>query len=144
MPDVAIVASFPNEYEKDILIQVCERRKGNVVYVSQLARFGYSGAKLLLIYFNNAPLGVPFILKVALTKDIEREYNAVVQMRNWVQDCDLADDHIYKSGKWSALLYEHRGTDQPSPRAENPRSFRELLFCSDKKFSRKSLLSPLE
>lgn len=139
---VRIVPSFPDEVETDLIKQVCRHRGRPQIYVSPFPRFGLSGAKLLLLYFNLEPQGLPFLIKIAGVQDIKREFAAVDRMRDFVQDCRLAEQKIFYSKERAALLYPHLGTDQPKG-AETPLSFREVLYCPEHSFLKESLPSCL-
>ncbi len=143
LPRISIFTDFPNKVEKDLLKQICRGRGRKTIHVSQFPRFGFSGAKLLLVYFDKNPQGVPFLAKVAEIADIQQEFQAVDSIRDLVADCSLEENKPFTSGRLGALLYRHRGTDQPAG-AEQPVSFREVLYCPESRFSRQDLESTLE
>ncbi len=113
-----IRSDFSDGLDNKLLKKVCRQQKRPNVYVSSFRRFGLSGARLLLIYFDREPKGVPFLLKVDSLKKTQDEYNATKELGRLVQEAHLAADCVFSaedsSGKrFGALLYIHHGADGP-------------------------------
>ncbi len=143
-PKITIYSDFLNKYDKQLLIKICKKREANNIHISQFKRFGFSGAKLLLAYFNKYASGLPFLVKVAQKNDIQSEYQAINSMKNHVRDCSLlASDKCFSSGDWGMLIYHHAGTNTCS-NAQTPKSLREVLYCKDTDFSKEDLTKTLK
>ena len=133
MPNAPEIRSdFSDGLESQLLSKVCRQQKRHNVYVSSFRRFGLSGARLLLIYFDREPKGVPFLLKVASLKKTQDEYDATKALGLLVQEARLAADCVFSakdpSGKkFGALLYIHHGADGPVGAAD-PKALRELIY----------------
>jgi len=120
-----IKSDFPNAVEKQLIAQVCRRRKRGRAYVAPFARFGFSGARLLRVYLNNKPIGVPYLLKVAKFAKAKKEFAGTRILKSDVGDVDFVEDHLFSttdlSGqKWGALLHFDLGK----------RTLRELVYNS--------------
>src|SRR5260370_21371191 len=127
-----IRSDFSDGLDNKLLKKVCRQQKRPNVYVSSFRRFGLSGARLLLIYFDREPKGVPFLLKVDSLKKTQDEYNATKELGRLVQEAHLAADCVFSaedsSGKrFGALLYIHHGADGPLGAAD-PKALRELIY----------------
>jgi hypothetical protein len=135
-----IRSDYSDGLESKLLKKVCRRRDSRNVYVSVFPRFGFSGARLLLVYFKKRPAGLPFLLKIARLKKAEDEHTATKVLASDVADANFAEDCVFSAsdskGKWGALLYRHRGTDRPAE-ATVPQALRELIY--DPKTSKNSL-----
>ena len=57
--EIVVKSDFPNITQKEIIKKICEERKCLNAFVSPFKRYGYSGANLLLIFFNEEPVGLP-------------------------------------------------------------------------------------
>lgn len=141
MPSALKIRSdFSDGLESKLLKKVCRRRDCHNVYVSFFPRFGFSGARLLLVYFKKRPAGLPFLLKIARLKKAEDEHAATRVLASDVEDANFAEDCVFSAsdtkGKWGALLYRHRGTDRPAE-ATVPQALRELIY--DSKTSKSAL-----
>jgi hypothetical protein len=73
---INIRSDFSDGLESKLLTKVCRRRKRYDIYVRPFPRFGFSGARLLLVYFKNRPAGLPFLLKVAPLRKAISEHAA--------------------------------------------------------------------
>ena len=135
---VTIISNFPNQIETDLIRQICICRKRHSINVSMFPRFGFSGAKILLVYFSSNPEGLPFLIKIAQSKAIEEEFAAVEIMRDYVEDCRLEEHKIFKANDRAALLYINKGTDQPVG-AQHPLAFSEVLFSPEDIFPKEKL-----
>jgi hypothetical protein len=128
---IRIRSDFSDGLESKLLRKVCRRRKCTNVYVTDFMRFGFSGARLLLLYFKKQPAGLPFLLKVAKLKKAKHEHAATKVLASDVEDATFAEDCVFQAtdsrGKWGALLYHHRGTDR-SAEAAAPRALREVIY----------------
>jgi hypothetical protein len=130
-PHIRIRSDFSDGLESKLLRKVCHRRGCRDVYVGYFRRFGFSGARLLLVYFKKQPGGLPFLLKVAEFKKAKDEHIATKILESDVQDARFAVDCVFSAvdskEKWGALLYEHRGADRPAEAAA-PRVLRDLVY----------------
>ena len=131
---IVVKSNFPNITQKDIIKKICEERKCLDAFVSTFKRYGYSGANLLLIFFNEEPVGLPYILKIAQKSDIEKEYAAIKIMRDFVTDCRLEIDKRFFQNDWGGLLFSHRGTDQPQ-NADEVMTLSNVLFRNRKGYT---------
>ena len=120
---IDIRTDFPTELEKHLIRKVCRDRNRCYVYVGHFARFGLSGARLLLLYFSRRPDSLPFLLKVAKFEKAERELKATALLKDDVQDANSAAQSSLFSATdehgihWGALLYKHHAAESPqSPR----------------------------
>src|SRR5262245_1739132 len=101
-------------WDQELLEKLCLRRGYQVVSVSMLPRFGFSGARLFIVNFTER--GLPEILKVAPIDKAREEFDALHSMREvGVEDCNRVCDANEKllvsdSGDWGAILYPHMGT----------------------------------
>jgi len=127
--EIVVKSDFPNITQKEIIKKICEERKCLNAFVSPFKRYGYSGANLLLIFFNEEPVGLPYILKIAQKCDIEKEYAAIKIMRNFVTDCRLEIDKRFFQNDRGGLLFLHRGTDQPQ-KADEVLTLSNVLFSN--------------
>ena len=127
---IVVRSDFPDTIQEKIIQQICKERKRLNSFVSPFKRFGYSGANLLLIFFNKKAVGLPYILKIAQKCDIEKEYAAIEIMRDFVTDCKLEIDKRFFQNDRGGLLFPHRGTDKP-------RKADEVMTLSDVLFSNK-------
>jgi hypothetical protein len=128
--EIVVRSDFPDTIQEKIIQQICKERKRLNSFVSPFKRFGYSGANLLLIFFNKKAVGLPYILKIAQKCDIEKEYAAIEIMRDFVTDCKLEIDKRFFQNDRGGLLFPHRGTDKP-------RNADEVMTLSDVLFSNK-------
>lgn len=110
---VIIHSDFPGQRESELLKQICGARSSRHVYVKMFKRYGFSGSKLLLVFFFSTQKGVPYLIKIGRLNDINKEYEAVKSMKNLVSDCNLEEDRIFQYDDVGALIYKHRGTDNP-------------------------------
>jgi hypothetical protein len=146
-----IRTDFPGRVEAKLLQDICRVRKANSVFIRQFARFGFSGAKLLLAYFGERPFGTPFLVKIAELKETQDEFDATASLQNLVQDASLAENRVFKAngndsedpGQWGALLYIHRGADAASSEAVAPLALREVAFAKEHEFSTSKLQETL-
>lgn len=141
MPSALKIRSdFSDGLESKLLKKVCLRRNCLNVYVTAFGRFGFSGARLLLVYFKKRPAGLPFLLKIAKLKKAEDEHAATKVLASDVEDANFAEDCVFSASdgdrKWGALLYRHRGTDRPAEAAA-PQALREIIY--DPKISKSAL-----
>ncbi len=140
---VNIYTGFPTPGETDLIKQISESYGRDRIHVSQLLRFGFSGAKLILAFFSKKPEGIPYIIKTANEEDITNEFDAIESMKDLCADCKLEIHQKFTSGKFGALLYAHKGTDHYSE-AENPLAFSKVLYVDESKFSTDNLTKALE
>ena len=81
--------------ESELIKKVCRHRRRCEVYVSQFQRFGFSGARLLLIYFARKPEGIPYLLRVDDLAKARKEHEAIDTLRDYVADARLAENDIF-------------------------------------------------
>lgn len=122
------------------------KNKGKDIYVSEFSRFGKSGAKLLLVYFfTKEPRGSPFLIKISINSkhnlSAQRAYDAAKSMylEHGIRDCQPPLDDIVRYKGWGAVLYPNLGTDVADNAANNPLTFRQIMYYPyDKFFDEKS------
>lgn len=141
--EIKIITNFLSKEEIGLLKEICRERQRDVLFATPFQRFGFSGAKLLLVYFGARPQGLPYLVKISNVGDVKKEFKSVGRMRDLVEDCRLEEHKIFEFEDRAALLYMHKGTDNPQ-KAEEPLSFQDVLY--NKKtanFSEKQLESTL-
>lgn len=131
---IVVKSNFPNITQKDIIEKICQERKCLNAFVSPFKRYGYSGADLLLIFFNEEAVGLPYLLKIAQKCDIEKEYAAIKIMRDLVTDCKLEIDKGFFQNDRGGLLFLHKGTDQPQ-NADDVITLGNVLFRNRKVYT---------
>ncbi len=131
---IVVKSDFPDTIQKEIIKKICQERKCPNAFVSTFTRHGYSGASLLLIFFNKEPVGLPYLLKIAQKCDIEKEYDAIKIMRDLVTDCRLEIDKKFFQDDWGGLLFLHRGTDWPE-KAGKALTLSDVLFSNRKGYT---------
>lgn len=131
---IVVKSNFPDTIQKEIIKKICQERKCSNAFVSTFKRYGYSGANLLLIFFNEEPVGLPYLLKIAQKCDIEKEYDAIKIMRDLVTDCRLEIDKGFFQDDRGGLLFLHRGTDQPQ-KADEILTLSNVLFSNEKGYT---------
>jgi hypothetical protein len=124
---VKIISDFPSQVDKDLLTQICRWHRSKDVYVRLFPRFGFSGSKLLLVFFYPEPKGLPYLIKIGKIESMKEEFKAVESMKDLVSDCKLEESHLFESGDFGALIYRHKGAIRPT-NAENPTTLRELIY----------------
>lgn len=130
-----VISTFPSRTEVQLLHDICEARKKHCVHVSAFKRFGFSGARLLLVHFSDEAAGLPYLLKISRYSDIVEEFDAIQSMGNLVRDCTLVVNTVFQCNDLDepakapigALLYPHLGTDDPST-ADDSVTLRQLLY----------------
>ena len=135
-----IRSDFPDKVEKNLITQICDDQGKKWAHVGQFQRFGFSGARLLLIYFARKPDGVPYLVKIAEHDDAVREFNAMKALSDLVVDAVLPARRVFPATgtrsfdlsekKWGALLYVHRSTDRPEGAAD-PLALRKMIYDAD-------------
>jgi hypothetical protein len=133
-----IFTDFPDKIVSDLIRKICKIRKRKNIFVTQFSRFGYSGAKLYLIYLERRPLGIPYLIKIAKYDDIEKEHLAIDQLKDHILDCRLEVHDIIetKTKDFAALMYTHKGDPKD---AQNPKTLREVLCSKGKELSVKDI-----
>lgn len=121
---------FPSQIESEILSQICNQEPSEHLWISQFQRFGFSGAKLILIYFNEQAAGVPYLVKITTLDKITREKEAINHLRHVIEDCRVHFDRIFQANGTGGLVYPHFGTDR-ADEASSPVTLRERLFCEE-------------
>ena len=121
------------EYHDEPYSSLLEKITGELVRknvkVAELKRFGRSGAKLVLGYFDGDPL--PILIKIAPFEKSEKEYNAIMDMPvHTDNDCRLWIQNLFKSGEMGALVYPHQG-DSVGQNAKEPKTLGDILFSDD-------------
>lgn len=139
---IDVKSDFPNIPQKEIIKKICEERKCSNAFVKTFTRHGYSGASLLLIFFNKEPVGVPYLLKIAQKCDIEKEYDAIKIMRDLVTDCRLEIDRGFFQDDWGGLLFLHRGTDR-AEKADVVLTLSNMLYSNKKEHTMTKLKSTI-
>lgn len=130
---VKIRSDYPASTEKQLIEEVCQRRRCKRAFVKPFARFGFSGARLHLIYFNDRPIGVPYLLKVSKLGKVKGELRGARILRSDVEDANNVDDYVFSatdgSGqRWGALLYRYYG--KKSEGTEITLALRKRVFDS--------------
>ncbi len=140
-PKLKITSDFPDPVDTRILEQICRVRDDNQVCLRRFQRFGFSGARLLLVYFARKPEGIPYLLKIADLDKVKEEHKGIRSMTNFVKDARVEHDRVFEAAlsdgtspkrKWGGLLYTHQGTDQPA-NAASPVALRQILFVGEDK-----------
>jgi len=134
-PQIRIRSDFPNAVDKQLIEQVCGHRGCRHAYVKPFDRFGFSGAHLLLVYFNAEPIGVPYLLKIARFGKAQREHKGTRVLKSDVDDANSVEDHLFsaidQSGrKWGALLYIYHGQGKRQG-AEVTQALRKLIYDAE-------------
>jgi len=141
---IKVCTDFPSKVDEALLRKICAPpRKARYVFLSQFPRYGFSGAKLLLTYFSAKPVGLPYLIKIAPYSKAREEHRAIRKMHNWVRDCRLEDDRLFRKGDMGALLYPHFGTDRHEE-VNSPLTLKQVLFCSENEYPVGRLTSCLE
>lgn len=96
-------------------------------------RFGFSGARLHLIYFNDKPTGVPYLLKVSKLGKVKGELKGARILRSDVEDANNVEDYVVSATdgpgqRWGALLYRYYG--KKSEGTEITLALRKLVYDS--------------
>jgi hypothetical protein len=119
---------FPGIEVRRIIEDICVAESKPHSYVTPFQRFGKSGAKLLLLYFADRPIGLPYILKIAKTDTAQTEFSAIECLYETVRDCHLRCYRLFEKDGWGGLPYEHHGADGHGEAAIEPISFRQILW----------------
>jgi hypothetical protein len=136
---VIIVTDLVNATEKQILRKICRHQKCRRVQISVFPRYGASGARLILAYFDKKPM--PWLIKISSLKKAKEEAGGIRRLQGFVGDCPL-DVTVYSAENKGALLYSHVGTDRRLE-AEDPVTLRQLLFCTEDECSSAQLVQCL-
>lgn len=75
-----------------------------IIVVKQLGRFGQSGAKVFVAYFNEASKSLPLAVKIHSKHYIKREAKAISEARNYFPDAFSSYKPVYKENL-GALAY---------------------------------------
>ena len=130
--NIQINTDFPDPIETALIEQICKACSKKVAHISPFKRFGKSGAHLLLTFFNDKPMGPPYLIKICKnTKSkpyADRECKAVEHLFGKIADCKLVHNVVFKADGWGALLYEHRGSVTADYAARFPLSFRDIMY----------------
>ncbi|MFH1526820.1 MAG: hypothetical protein ABIG69_09240 [Bacteroidota bacterium] len=136
---VNIYSNFPDDNQKKLLKRIVESwykdeiKKADFeniynIYVKLFSRYGHTEAKLLLVFFDNSPRGVPFIVKIDELKKIKEELVAIRSINRLVADCSLVIDEEFEENGYGALLLNHKGSYNDN-NADKPLTFKDLLFA---------------
>ena len=131
---ITIRSNFPNSVQKGIIRQICEKRDCKNAFVSPFKRYGYSGAILLLLFFNKKANGLPYLLKVDIKEDIQKEYVAIKTMRDYVTDSRLEIDEEFSHNGRAGLIFLHRGTNQPQ-NAQDVLTLSNILYKNKRTYT---------
>lgn len=134
-----IQSLFPDETDKNLINQICDRRGSKHVLVSEFQRFGFSNSKLFLVFFSDKPFdlkepkGMPFLIKKSPIADAKNEFKALGIMKDYVRDANTPLESIVEFGDWGAILYNHLGSNVYKG-SEAPTTLKDMLFCQEDEF----------
>ncbi len=132
-----ITTNFHEEPLRSILNNITDRLNYSHIKVSEFPRYGQSGAKLILAYFDGKP--VPLLIKVAPREKSERESAAIKTMQEYLgNDCSLRVDDLFEAGEFGALVYQYYGDDRKE-KVENPRTLSNVLFTKRDRLGKLSI-----
>lgn len=132
---------FPSEDDFNLIFQICEKQKEPFCCIDEFNRFGHSGARILLIYFDERRKTAPYIMKRACDQDIKDEHAAIKILEGLIDDIQLKIPDPVFSNKVGALLYHHKGASESGQEAKDPITLQEVLFSSDSGYSITKVLS---
>lgn len=129
---VKIHTDFPDPTDTALIQQICEAHEKEDVHVSSFKRFGKSGAHLLLTFFNEKPLGPPFLIKICKRSAAIREHEATKRLFGVIGDCEVMGGPVFtadkSADKWGAFLLSHKGSAAADYAARFPLSFRDVMY----------------
>jgi serine/threonine protein kinase len=106
----ALVPSFLSREEEAILRRYAKKinPRVGVLSVEGLGRYGNTGSRLFLVYFDQKKRGIPFVVKINDALEIEQEYSSIVEVQSYFSDALSGFSPEYYKGL-GAITYKHWG-----------------------------------
>ena len=111
------------------VLQLCAKvinPKAKVIKVTELGRVGNTGARLLLVFFEEKKEGFPFVVKLNKKDKIQSEYRSTQDMQVYFSDAQLSYPPVYYN-KIAAMAYPHLGGTNEQE-VKNTKELKDVVF----------------